>query len=43
MRAVYGVGVTAGEKDAVMTALKAYCGRDTGAMVEILAVLRGMV
>ena len=43
MRAVYGTKITAEEKDAVMTALRAYCGRDTMAMVEILAVLRAMV
>jgi hypothetical protein len=43
VNAVYGSGVTAAQKDAVMAALRAYCGRDTGAMVEILEVLRGMV
>jgi hypothetical protein len=43
VNAVYGAGVTAEEKEAVMAALRAYCGRDTGAMVEILEVLRGMV
>jgi len=43
MRAVYGNGVSPEEKEATMTALRAYCGRDTQAMVEILAVLRTMV
>ena len=39
LRAVYGPGVTPGDKDSVMAHLRAYCGRDTGAMVEILAAL----
>lgn len=43
MRAVYSPTITAQEKEAVMTDLRAYCGRDTGAMVEILGVLRALV
>lgn len=42
MRAVYGAGVTAAGKETVMAALRAYCGRDTEAMVQILAALRTM-
>lgn len=40
LRAVYGPDVTPEQKAAVLANLRAYCGRDTGAMVEILAVLR---
>ncbi|MBK6734474.1 MAG: DUF2779 domain-containing protein [bacterium] len=40
LRAVYATDLAPGEREAILGALRAYCGRDTGAMVELLEVLR---
>lgn len=42
-RAVYATDLAPGERQAILADLRAYCGRDTGAMVELLEVLRGLV
>jgi len=42
-RAVYATDLAPGEREAILADLRAYCGRDTGAMVELLEVLRGLV
>lgn len=41
-RAVYATDLAPGEREAILADLRAYCGRDTGAMVELLEVLRGL-
>lgn len=41
-RAVYANDLAPGEREALLAALRAYCGRDTGAMVALLEVLRGL-
>lgn len=41
-RATYATDLQPGEREAILADLRAYCGRDTGAMVEILEVLRGL-
>jgi hypothetical protein len=41
-RAVYATDLAPGERERILSDLRAYCGRDTGAMVELLEVLRGL-
>lgn len=43
LQAVYKPGLPAADREAILADLRAYCGKDTGAMVEILAALRAMV
>lgn len=41
-RAVHARDLAPGEREAILADLRAYCGRDTLAMVELLEVLRGL-
>ncbi len=43
LQAVYKPDLSQAGRDEILDGLRAYCGKDTGAMVEILAVLRGMI
>jgi hypothetical protein len=43
LQAVYKPDLSEAAREGIFEGLRAYCGKDTGAMVEILEVLRGMI